>query len=443
MVTSRQVFFDQFAPTSTADTNAIAIGLIGNGADRDALVRAVDRANRWGHDVLVSMRNCEPPDDDFLDGLEASVVNEANSSEPIPRRLETVAKRGGYSGLITHWLHDGYIKYDRSVAKLKRTDAFRVGAVVSSSSVGQRILAAIPAYNEEGSIASVVRTTRQYVDNVLVVDDGSDDDTAARARKAGATVLVHSQNRGYGSALRSIFREGRQRGVDQLVILDGDGQHDPADIPRLLDGLRRSEASLVIGNRFGDDSETEVPRYRAIGLWMINFLTNFCMGNVRKDDRIEDTQSGFRAYDATAIATLATDETIGTGMGASTDVLCQANHHDLRIEEIDVTIAYDVECSNTRNPIAHGIELVSNIGYRFGQERPILSVALLGFWLVIVSVSYILTSSSRRPNSDSSLSLWVQSADRPRQSTSSEERSTDRPLENISLMQKLPLSKTS
>jgi len=93
------------------------------------------------------------------------------------------------------------------------------------------VLAAIPAYNEEAAIADVVTETKQYADLVLVIDDGSSDDTVLLAKEAGATVIEHEENGGYGAALRTAFREANRRRADHLVILDGDGQHDPSDIP--------------------------------------------------------------------------------------------------------------------------------------------------------------------------------------------------------------------
>jgi glycosyltransferase involved in cell wall biosynthesis len=124
----------------------------------------------------------------------------------------------------------------------------------------------IPAYNEERTIAAVVDSASTHVDDVLVVDDGSDDETGERARRAGATVIVHEHNQGYGATLRTIFHRAHAANVDQLVILDGDGQHDAADIPKLVAAQQSTRAELVIGSRFAGGSNTGIPAYRRFGL---------------------------------------------------------------------------------------------------------------------------------------------------------------------------------
>lgn len=114
-----------------------------------------------------------------------------------------------------------------------------------------RTLVVIPAYNEGGNIAQVVSDVRaSFGGEVAVVDDGSDDDTAGLARAAGATVLRHPCNLGIGAAVQTGFLYALAHGCDQVLRLDGDGQHDPAFIPRFLDLLATGEADIVVGSRF-------------------------------------------------------------------------------------------------------------------------------------------------------------------------------------------------
>jgi hypothetical protein len=123
---------------------------------------------------------------------------------------------------------------DRSVPAAERPnpDCDDASADAAASIAGSSTISvAIPAYNEAETIAEVVVETREYADEVVVIDDGSADDTAARACDAGATVIEHDHNEGYGAALRTAFETADRRGVDHLVVLDGDGQHDPTDIP--------------------------------------------------------------------------------------------------------------------------------------------------------------------------------------------------------------------
>jgi len=215
------------------------------------------------------------------------------------------------------------------------------------------ILVGVPAYNEEATIGRVVADTVEYADDVLVVDDGSTDRTAAVARAAGATVVEHAENRGYGAALKTTFEEANRRDVDHLVLLDGDGQHDATDILELVEEQRETDADIVIGSRFAEEAETEMRFYRRIGVELVNLATNLSLGLVRPRFWVRDTQSGFRAYNETAIASLAVDD--------STDILYHARRQGYDIAEVGTTINYDVENANSHNPVVHGLELVGNI----------------------------------------------------------------------------------
>ena len=243
------------------------------------------------------------------------------------------------------------------------------------------VLVAIPAYNEGSTIGDVVERAREHADHVLVVDDGSDDDTADSAATAGALVSEHVRNRGYGAALKTAFATARRVDAAHLVILDGDGQHDPADVPRLVAVQRETAANLVIGSRFTGEVTSDTPLYRRVGLTTINALTNLSMGVVRADSRVSDTQSGFRAYDREAIATLAADPAIGDWMSASIDILYHAHHYDYEIEEVPIEVSYDVEDASTHAPVSHGVALVRNILKTIERERPLTALAVPGFSL--------------------------------------------------------------
>lgn len=243
---------------------------------------------------------------------------------------------------------------------------------------GPTVMAAAPAYNEARTIADVVREAAAFADDVLVVDDGSDDRTAVRAEQAGAIVVEHARNRGYGAALKTIFREAKERGADSLVVLDGDRQHDPAEIPKLVDAHRANGAEIVIGSRFIDGSETRLPAYRRIGILVINLLTNLSMGVLRPRSYVKDTQSGFRLYNRRAIADLAHVDGIGDRMDASVDILFFAHQRDYRIDEVGVTVDYGVENANSYNPIVHGYQLFRNVLKTIERERPILSLGIPG-----------------------------------------------------------------
>jgi glycosyltransferase involved in cell wall biosynthesis len=236
----------------------------------------------------------------------------------------------------------------------------------------------IPAYNEATTIGKVVRGANQYADEVVVVDDASNGDTAAIAREVGATVSIHDRNRGYGGALKTIFAEAERRGTEQLVVIDGDAQHDPSDIPGAVETQRETDADIVIGSRFTSDAETELPLYRRVGLVIVNSLTNLSMGVLRRRSWVKDTQSGFRTCNRQAITTLSDHNDIGEGMHASTDILFHGHKQNYELTEIGTDINYTVEDSSTHNPVAHRLKLVSNILKTIEHERRITSLGAPG-----------------------------------------------------------------
>jgi glycosyltransferase involved in cell wall biosynthesis len=157
--------------------------------------------------------------------------------------------------------------------------------------VSERVLLLIPAFNAAKSVGDVVRASKELVPDVIVVNDGSRDDTAAVARAAGAEVVDHPQNRGKGAALKTGFAYALQHGYDVVVTLDADGQHLPREIPKFLRAREETKADLIIGGRshlFGQ----MVPRRR-----LANRISAWSIAKASKTG-ITDSQSGFRLYSA-------------------------------------------------------------------------------------------------------------------------------------------------
>ena len=207
-----------------------------------------------------------------------------------------------------------------------------------------RVIAAIPCYNEEQFIGDVVRKVNQYVDQVVVVDDGSSDRTAEVAEAAGATVVRHDVNKGPGGAYKTCFGVARENGAEILITLDGDEQHDPDELPRLLQPLLNGEADLVVGSRFL--GQYEVPRYRKVGIDVITFLYN-----IGSKVKVVDAQSCYRGYNRKALNTLRITE---DGFGFSVELLVQARKNGLRIVEAPISCIYH-EASHSKNPVLHGV----------------------------------------------------------------------------------------
>ncbi len=164
-----------------------------------------------------------------------------------------------------------------------------------------RVLAVVPAYNEEGSVGGVVGELLARGDiDVLVVDDGSADATAREARTAGARVLALPYNLGIGGAVQAGFRFAKRNDYDVAIQVDGDGQHLASEIDRLLGPLARGEADLVLGSRYVEDTEYRSSLPRRLGMLIFSAFVSRVTGQ-----RFSDTTSGFRASSRPVIAYLA------------------------------------------------------------------------------------------------------------------------------------------
>ena len=154
--------------------------------------------------------------------------------------------------------------------------------------IRSRTAAVIPAYQDENHIGDIVRRTRERVDHVLVIDDGSSDQTARRAREAGAEVIVHDQNRGKGEAIKTGLGQGIGREVAWVILLDSDGQHLPEEIDRFLSAAASAtRPTFFIGNRMNDVARMPFIR-RVVNRCMSSQISRVC------GQRIPDTQCGFR-----------------------------------------------------------------------------------------------------------------------------------------------------
>ena len=242
------------------------------------------------------------------------------------------------------------------------------------------LLAAIPAFNEQKTIGSVVLTAQRYATKVIVIDDGSEDETAWVAERAGATVIRHPTNRGYGAALRSCFEYARESQFEVLVILDGDGQHRPEMIPQVAAPVDEGRADVSIGSRFLDGHKTGgAPGYRKFGIRVITKLTNL---GTRRSGKITDAQSGFRAYSRAAIAAI---DPLEADMGASAEILWEANRKGLRIVEVPITIDYHA-AGSTRGPVQHGLSVIGSMIRYVETKHALLFFAVPGFVMILIGL---------------------------------------------------------
>jgi glycosyltransferase involved in cell wall biosynthesis len=237
-----------------------------------------------------------------------------------------------------------------------------------------RVLAGIAAYNEARYIGSILLQARQYVDEVIVVDDGSKDNTAKIAELAGATVIRHDKNRGKGAAIQSILAEAKRRNPDILILLDADSQHDPNEIPSLIKAILEG-SDLVIGSREAQKGKT--PTYRRIGQKVLLRSTRLLTKN-----RLSDSESGFRALSPKAIDELELKE---HGFAIESEMISDAADKNLKLAEVPISNIYTRDGS-TFNPVKHGLGVLSRIIVMISQRRPLFFFGLAGGALLLIGL---------------------------------------------------------
>ena len=245
-----------------------------------------------------------------------------------------------------------------------------------------KIIIGIPAFNEEKNIAPIITKLRNISDTIVVCNDGSSDLTSEIAERMGAVVINHKKNLGYGGAIRSIFLKAKELDGDVLVTFDADGQHRIEDIENVITPIIEKKSDLVIGSRFLDESEKEIPQYRKVGIKVITKITNASI-----KEQITDSQSGFRAYSKKVVDELNPSE---LGMGISTEILIKASTKNFKITEVPIKILYAGDTS-THNPISHGSSVIlSTIKYT-SIEHPLkfYGIPSIIFFMIGISFTYL------------------------------------------------------
>ncbi|OQY46046.1 MAG: hypothetical protein B6242_08795 [Anaerolineaceae bacterium 4572_78] len=211
------------------------------------------------------------------------------------------------------------------------------------------IVVIIPAYNEAEHIADVVRQSSQYADEVIVVDDGSKDNTAEIAEKAGASVIRHQRNQGKGVALTTGFEVVRH----------------------------------LIGSRYLDN-HSDVPLHRILGHWVFNFITNQTSGTF-----VTDSQSGFRAFSSEAISKIRFKS---TSFSVESEMQFLANDYNLKVTEVPITILY--EDPPKRHVIVHGLIVLNGIAHMVWHSRPFYVLGVPGLILQMISLLLLVLSTN-------------------------------------------------
>lgn len=200
-----------------------------------------------------------------------------------------------------------------------------------------RVIAVIPAYNEEPRIGQTVRAVLPFVDQAVVVDDGSADATAERAKEAGAIVVCHALNRGQGAGLRTGTEAALRLGAEVIVHVDADGQHDPSFIPVLIAPIREGHADVVFGSRFLGEQPKGMPLIRRGVLVAARGFNSLVMGIPR---RVTDPQSGMRALRRAAALAIPFRQ---DRMAHCSEILRLVTRSNLRWLEVPVRVHYTAE----------------------------------------------------------------------------------------------------
>jgi len=240
-------------------------------------------------------------------------------------------------------------------------------------------LACIPAFNVEKSINNVVKNVSNYVDKVIVCDDGSSDKTYKEAESGGAILLQHKKNLGKGAALKSLFEYAKKNDFEVLVTIDGDGQFLAEEIPKLIHPIKKNECDIVIGSRF--DNQTEMPGYRKFGNKVLDKMTN-----AASDLPFSDTQSGFRAYSKKAIDKI---KFYSDGYASDSEILVSASENGLQISEEKINVKYDTgsKTSNS-NPVSHSTDVITKLIELIAIKSPLKLLGIPGITLFLFGLFY-------------------------------------------------------
>ena len=240
-------------------------------------------------------------------------------------------------------------------------------------------ISCIPAYNEERNIEKTIINVAKFVNQVIVCDDGSTDNTVLKAENAGAYVIKLQKNLGKGAALKEIFKFAKSSNIDIMITIDADGQFVPEEIPLLLQPIIEKKSDIVVGYRF--DDKTEMPQYRKIGNKVLDKITNLA-----EDIGVRDTQSGFRSYSKKAIETINFST---NGFGADSEILIDAAKKKLKISEEKITVIYNTGGrTSTKDPITHTSEVIASVVEQIAIKNPLKYLGIPGIISIFISVIF-------------------------------------------------------
>ncbi|WP_237560402.1 glycosyltransferase family 2 protein [Halolamina rubra] len=348
--------------------------------ETESLVETVVDAQDAGYPVLVV--KTEGDDSPIVDvvsrlGVSVTTLPDRDSERELFEELIPHLRDQGYPGAVFHDTGSP-LDLEASVKRLESSDQY---AIRSHEDEEYGIIVGIPAYNEEIGIGSVVHASKKYADKVIVVDDGSSDTTVSIAESAGAEVIEHETNRGKGGAVQTLFDRVERESFKTLVLIDGDGQHLPQEIPQVAEQVVDGNADMVVGSRYLDQEEyDETPMYRRFGQQVLDKLT---LGSSGAD--MTDTQSGFRAFSPQAVREL---ELKTDGIGVETEMIDSAAQQGLGIEEVPIHVRYDGIDGQTYHPLRHGLTVVKFVLELVRDRHPLVFFGVPGLVLTLAGALY-------------------------------------------------------
>ena len=202
----------------------------------------------------------------------------------------------------------------------------------------------LPAYNEAKTVATIIGEVRQFIPNIVVIDDGSTDQTVAQAIevsricKSTVTVLRHCWNQGKGMALRTGFDYALSNRFELIATMDTDGQHQPKELPRLLNHFHCYAPDILIGGRISSDQRSSMPLHRQLNNWLVSAVGSSLCGQ-----RVPDFQSGFRLIRSTVLQAVQLET---SRYETESELLIKAGRLGFRIETLSIATIYGSETSD-------------------------------------------------------------------------------------------------
>lgn len=233
-----------------------------------------------------------------------------------------------------------------------------------------KVLVVIPAYNSERTIVDVYKKIpKRYVDEVVIVDDGSKDQTVKVIKKLGLKPIVHKQNLGYGGNQKTLYTNALKLGAKYIIMLHPDGQYDPEELPKFINALRSGKGDLILGSRFLTKGLNETPFYKSISIRLITILFNIVLGV-----HLSEVNTGYRGYNAKLLKTIPFLKN-GNGYIFDPQLIIQSVYFGFKIAEVPVSKRYNKEAisPNFSKSLHHGWEniqlLIEYILHRLGIKK--------------------------------------------------------------------------